>query len=273
MKGNNEMNTAKILVGCAGESQIKEFLHDVEQQEGRFEEYIIAYIDFLGIKNRILDKSINFLSLKTIQFILNNAVERAAIISDMNMIGNYDIKVFSDNVVIAQKVREERIADQLNSIVNLVSLIQFEAYFQFDIPLRGGITIGELYIDNSIVWGEGLIDAYNMESVIASFPRVIVSKKALDAYEKCDSISLNLYALLELDFDGAWFVNFFLAVPNLELIPEMSACLQDKASSCNTDIRAIQKINWVISHFNQMCHKYKDRGDYEKYTIPYISFK
>ena len=54
------------------------------------------------------------------------------------------IKIFSDNIVIAQKVNEGRISDQIISIINLVSAIQFHALMQFDFWLRGGITIGEL---------------------------------------------------------------------------------------------------------------------------------
>lgn len=58
-----------------------------------------------------------------------------------------------------------------------MSAIQFHALMQFDFWLRGGITIGELFIDNAVVWGTSLIEAYAIENNLANYPRVIVSKK------------------------------------------------------------------------------------------------
>lgn len=271
MRSNDRVSTTKIAVGFAGENEIEEYLKQIEQLEKKcFEDYCVAYIDFLGIKERMHQKS-SFESLQILRFILARAKKNAAFISGINTIDDFEIKVFSDNVVIAQKVNREKLCDQIISIVNLVALIQFEAFFQFDYPLRGGITIGELYIDNSIVWGTGLVDAYNMENALANYPRVLVSQVVLDAYEKCDKKTLNLHGLLKEDIDGAWFVDYLLAAPNLELIPEISASLYDKAKRHENDaLRVRQKINWIISYFNSMCRTFKDRGNYEQYIVPYI---
>lgn len=80
-------------------------------------------------------------SLQILKFLLWGIQRTASYISSINEI---DIKIFSDNIVIAQKVNEGRISDQIISIINLVSAIQFHALRQFDFWLRGGITIGEL---------------------------------------------------------------------------------------------------------------------------------
>lgn len=271
MSTDKETRTTKIAVGFAGKDEIEAYLEKVAHVEKKgFEEYLIAYIDFLGIKERMRQKS-SFESLQILRFILARAKKNAAFITDINTIDDFDIKVFSDNVVIAQRMNTEKLGDQIISIVNLVSLIQFEAFFQFDYPLRGGITIGELYIDSSIVWGTGLIDAYKMESTLANYPRVLVSQAILEAYEKCENKTLNLHALIKEDFDGAWFVDFLLAAPNLNLIPEISASLCDKAKShADEDLRVRQKLNWIISYFNSMCRSFADRGDYEQYVVPYI---
>lgn len=266
-----EKRPAKIAVGFAGKKEIEEYLESIAQiSEKRFEKYLIAYIDFLGIKERMRQKS-SFESLQILKFILAGAKKNAAFITGINTINDFDIKVFSDNVVIAQRINEEKLCDQIISIVNLVALIQFEAFFQFDYPLRGGITIGDLYIDNSIVWGTGLIDAYKLESTVANYPRVLVSKDVFNQYEKCESKTLNLYALIKEDFDGVWFVDYLLAAPNLSLIPEISASLRDKASDhANEDLKVRQKINWIISYFNSLCRNFSDRGDFEQYMVPYI---
>ena len=139
--------TTKIAVGFAGKDEIEEYLQRVAEIGNKgFEEYLIAYIDFLGIKERMRQKS-SFESLQILKFILAGAKKNAAFLADINLINNFEIKVFSDNVVIAQRIKKDCLADQIISILNLVSLIQFEALIQFNFPLRGGITIGELFID------------------------------------------------------------------------------------------------------------------------------
>ena len=75
-----------------------------------------------------------------------------------------------------------------------------------------------------------------MENSLANYPRVLVSQAVLDAYEKSERKTLNLLALLKEDIDGAWFVDFLLAASNLELIPEISASLYDKAKNMKMTI-------------------------------------
>lgn len=271
MIGNEKERTTKIAVGFAGQAEIEEYLHKIEGIEDKpFSKYLIAYIDFLGMTEKMQQQS-SFESLQILKFILTRAKKNAAFISDINTINSFEIKVFSDNVVIAQKIRTEKLADQIVSILNLISLIQFEAFFQFDFPLRGGITIGELFIDDTVVWGTGLINAYRIENSLANYPRVLISDEVIEAYSKCENSSINLFSLIKKDYDGVWFVDFLLAAPNLKLIPEISASLYDKAKlHANEDLRVRQKFNWIISYFNSMCHTFRDRGDYEQYTVPYI---
>ena len=152
-----------------------------------------------------------------------------------------------------------------------MSAIQFHALMQFDFWLRGGITKGELFIDNAVVWGTSLIEAYAIENNLANYPRVIVSKKILNAYDECKNKCLNLYALIKEDFDGLWFVDFMLAAPNITLIPTIARILQEKADFyANENDRVKQKINWMISYFNSYCIAFRDRGDYDGYVLSLI---
>ena len=266
-----DMKSAKIAVGFAGKNEIEEFIGKLDRiQDKSFGTYIIAYIDFLGMTNRMKQKN-SFDSLQILKFILAGAKKNAAFITGINTINDFDIKVFSDNIVIAQRIQKRKLSDQIISVINLVSLIQFEAFFQFDYPLRGGITIGDLFIDDSIVWGTGLIEAYHIENTIANYPRVVVSSKIIKEYENCEEKRINLFALIKEDIDGLWFVDYLMAAPNITLIPEISASLADKAAQhSHEDERIKQKINWIISYFNSLCRQMKDRGEYEQYCIPYI---
>lgn len=259
-----------VIGGIADGKDVEEFYKFLEAEEKKFDDYIIGYIDFLGIKEK-MKKDSSFESLQILKFLLSRTKATACYISNINIINNFEIKIFSDNIVIAQKVNEERLSDQIISIVNLIGSIQFHALMQFDFWLRGGITIGELFIDDTVVWGMGLIEAYNMENNLANYPRVILSDKILRKYDDCKTKVLNLYALIKEDFDGLWFVDFIFAAPNLKMIPTISEFLSEKvALYVNEPYRVKQKINWTITYFNSYCCKHKERGDYEKYTLSYI---
>ncbi len=263
--------TSKIIVGgIVNRYELEEFYNILETEKKNFDNYIIAYIDFLGIKEKMKNDS-SYESLQILKFLLSGTQRTARYISNVNSIDDFEIKIFSDNIVIAQKVDEEKLSNQIISIVNLVGSIQLQALLQFDFWLRGGITIGELFIDNSVVWGTGLIEAYHIENNLANYPRVIMSNKLLDVYEDCKRKSLNLYALIKEDFDGLWFVDFFLATPNLNLIPTIAEFLAEKVVGyVDGSDKVKQKINWMITYFNTYCRKFRERGDYEKYTLPFI---
>ena len=266
---SEKINT-KLFIGCAGQDEIQELMDEVSKESHNFDSYLITYIDFLGMTNKMKENE-SYESLQFLRYILSGIVHRASIISGTNKINDFQIKIFSDNVIIAQKINANILKDQIISMINLISLIQFEAFFQFDFPLRGGITIGDLYIDNAVVWGSGLIEAYNIENNLANYPRVIVSQKVIDAFDQCKQKSLNLDCMIEKDFDGYWFVDYFIAAPNITLIPQISDNLKYKAQIHASDNERVkQKINWIIHYFNSYCMRFKDRGDYDKYTIAYI---
>ncbi len=47
------------------------------------------------------------------------------------------------------------------------------------IMIRGGVTIGDLYHRNNIVYGPAMIEAYRLESKCAIYPRIIMSEDML----------------------------------------------------------------------------------------------
>jgi hypothetical protein len=50
-----------------------------------------------------------------------------------------------------------------------------------NVYVRGGITIGEISSENETIFGPGFIRAYDLESKIANYPRIVVDRKIFDA--------------------------------------------------------------------------------------------
>lgn len=267
-----DKNTKILVGGIADSDSVKELLNKLEKTEDKsFDDYIIAYIDFLGVKKIMQNQDKNYDFLQIIQFLLNRTELVADVIHHQNSIKPFEVKIFSDNIVIAQKIEDELLGEQIIGVINIVWSLQFWALVQFGLFLRGGITVGELFINKDIVWGTGLIEAYNMENRLAVFPRVIVSKTVLARYNESSDKTINIEAFVDKDLDGMWFVDYMSACVNLSVMPQVAESLKDTVKSFSeVDDRIKQKINWTIRYFNSHCLKHKDRIEYDKCVIDYI---
>jgi len=81
------------------------------------------------------DKNYDFLQI--IQFLLNRTELVADVIHKQNSIKPFEVKIFSDNIVIAQKIEDELLGEQIIGIINIVWTLQFWALVQFELFLRG----------------------------------------------------------------------------------------------------------------------------------------
>lgn len=166
--------------------------------------YAIAYLDLLGTTAKINSKH-DFVHLNELYRIYDLAVQ----LSENERISNsrykeIKTKIFSDNIVIAMPLRstpKNRVEDIL-CLLDFVSLFQNNAVIHHSWLIRGGITIGELFMDKLMIWGKGLIRAYKLESELAFYPRIILDQTIVDAIDVVD----NTY--VSKDSDGFWFLNF-----------------------------------------------------------------
>ena len=148
-----DKNTKILVGGIADGDSVKELLNTLERTEDKsFDDYIIAYIDFLGVKKIMQNQDKNYDFLQIIQFLLNRTELVADVIHHQNSIKPFEVKICSDNIVIAQKIEDELLGEQIIGIINIVWSLQFWALVQFGLFLRGGITVGELFINKLPVY-------------------------------------------------------------------------------------------------------------------------
>lgn len=86
---------------------------------------------------------------------------------------------FSDSIVISVKVNNNDINEKFSSLVCTLAH-KGNNLLKQGILLRGGISIGNLlHMPDGTIVGQGLIDAYNLESSLAKYPRFILSNKLI----------------------------------------------------------------------------------------------
>ena len=149
-------------------------------------EYYIAYFDFLGYKEYIReygDKIQKFLlhfnacinyTIGTVKMYCQKRFPK-------NLEMDIKIKVFSDNVLICLKVGDNIELERFRvlAFLTVISEIQQDLFSQCCVFVRGAVTKGLLSFNEDFVFGEGLVEAVEIEGSTI-YPRIEISKTVME---------------------------------------------------------------------------------------------
>ncbi len=124
--------------------------------------------------------------------------------------------------------------------------------------VRGGFTFGQLFHGQGVVFGKAMVEAYKLESEIATTPRIVASEALIEKVRRDRSDNMKFF---ERDTDGHWHLNYFAGMvgdarqhgsdiglwrtAHLERIGQEIALLQQEA----TAHRDLKKWEWFKRHF------------------------
>ncbi|MCE2706563.1 MAG: hypothetical protein LW807_05745 [Proteobacteria bacterium] len=124
--------------------------------------------------------------------------------------------------------------------------------------LRGGITKGLLHHNKNKVFGDALIDAYELESKVANYPRIIISKKLINIINVTeDEVSAPMFkythqlgAYITLDNDGIYMLSYFHLFGLLYVSNKMNifkTAINDEVLNLqeNKDLNKLNKWQWI----------------------------
>jgi hypothetical protein len=109
---------------------------------------------------------------------------------------------FSDNVVITRPV-DGRVWE----LIAQVAMFQIASAIN-GFLLRGGITIGDVVHDDEVVFGPGLNRAYELESTLAKYPRILLDRDHIEEYGKLGDLPVSEDGVLFLDPFRVEFVEY-----------------------------------------------------------------
>lgn len=242
----------------------------VDKYDRETSEYIVAYLDILGTSSRMdIEKERQMLNLNKLHNLYTATMENTK--SDMGIEWYKGIKfmVFSDNIIIAKKLSQvpsERVLD-IKSVLNCASHFQISSVGDgVGVLVRGGITIGELFMDNVMVWGAALLRAYKIEDSLAIYPRVVIDTAIISELQH----SKDTADYLSLDFDGLWFLNY-MSIWHFAGQPVKSGFEIIKADARNNNNgqypdRIYQNLYWHMLYINNELDKKRERKD-NKYRL------
>lgn len=162
----------------------------------KYERRLIAFIDILGFKDIVKQSETDTSKIELIYPVLEYLkdwektekwdlkfveIEESAQYKGVN---NFDLRgktnttTFSDSIVVSVKVDDNVNEMASTLIVNLAYI--GTVLLEKGILFRGGLTIGNIiHIDNGTVFGQGLIDAFMLETRSAKYPRIVLSDMLL----------------------------------------------------------------------------------------------
>lgn len=208
--------------------------------------HLIAYLDILGASSKICqDKNNEFLNY--LNMFMEDALREVRHIA-CGCNEEFFIKIFSDNILYAVEIKENdsNKENKITKIFNLAANLANET-FRYGYLMRGAIVLGQLFHNDKIVYGEGLVRAVNIEEKEAKYPRIIVQDEI--------ATLLNHYCLQDLR-DNKKFLNTFLLSSSLDHV-SFKHCLLKMLNENKNNERIKEKIMWTIKHFNK-CFMHPD---------------
>ncbi|MGF1716658.1 hypothetical protein L4D08_17475 [Photobacterium chitinilyticum] len=178
------------------------------------------------------------------------------------------MKVFSDNIVLAlpwfSRDGESEFGSVLLALREYQLSMALNGYF-----VRGGMSVGQLFVDNNMIYGKALLDAYALESKVANDPKIIISDEVLEIvrshtrfYAHPQNSPQNSDVVI--DADGRGFISYLD-----ELIEEgdydyqlnTARLLQHKdkvmeaVNLYRTNTKVWYKYHWLCDYHNYFCSR------------------
>jgi hypothetical protein len=119
------------------------------------------------------------------------------------------ISAFSDNLLISvsEKIFDDTVSWR-HAVIEILNVIQQVAnlVIQKGFLIRGGITVGNLHHENGIAFGPAFVEAYQLESKQAKYPRILASNDIVDIFNS-DKNGGTQNCFLQ-DTDGRYYLDY-----------------------------------------------------------------
>lgn len=247
-------------------------------------EMILCYADVLGFRARTerafeQGKEIEF--LQEVKRSLSTAYKkvREAKTYDGEVLDLFDMKVFTDNIVVAYPLMAPSRDRGEPELIDLISIFaEFQAGLAADgVLVRGAIAAGRHYQDDDIAYGKALLEAVDLDKSGGS-PRLVIAPSVesliLEHLPWYGGDSAPHYEiLLEDPSDGHLFVNYldvaFWYFPEGTIYHEL---LEAHSKNVRTGLRehesnasVREKYEWVASYHNYVCSTFVARHSVQNF--------
>lgn len=247
-----------------------------ERQEpvGDYRRCLCSFIDVLGFRELVLASGEDLEAKRKVHLILKqfqrNLHHKGVPGGRENKEPPLVVRAFSDSIVrivpLGSRCNSLFYDDVESEIIHeLIDLCgaQFDL-LTMGILVRGGISIGDVYWDDHQMFGPALIDAYDLESKTAVYPRIVLSN-AVTKHIREGKIGILGASYWREDADGTWFADYLgfysaMLAPNIVFNKEgfhkpfevFRSHIADLLAQPPPSERVREKHLWLASYFNDI---------------------
>lgn len=223
-------------------------------EDTQYAQYFVAFLDILGFKDQVNNPNVSCGDILRIYEYLGKAGERF-----------YKQRYEEIKNILKMKIMSDSICIYINAHISnaLFELVKFCTTFQRNLLVlepcvfvRGGITYGDMYAKDDVMFGPALTEAYMLEEMNAKVPRIIMCKSTLD-YGKSGMDELTqkrLNNIIFRDDDAFYTLDYFKLFhkfpPRKKTIKRVNTTISNWLdTTTNESIR--QKYLYVEKHFRK----------------------
>lgn len=182
--------------------------------EAQYTQYYVAFLDILGFKNLVNNPDYSCEEIMKVYDVMQYKYE-TFFKSETEVQNNIKMKIMSDSICLYIKAS---FPNALHYLISYCVVFQYDLLVGKGLLLRGGITLGDMYTQDDILFGPALTEAYLLEEKNARVPRIIVRKKTID--EGTSGMNERMLRLTQQcifrDDDAFYTLNYFLLFSFIE---------------------------------------------------------
>ncbi|MEF2253391.1 hypothetical protein V4D00_23745 [Ralstonia solanacearum] len=253
-----------------------------------YREAVVTFVDILGFKQLIDSNTFEEVANKL------TTVRRLSGYDETQSGEGFEPKIlqFSDSII---RVRP------LDSVANVESRYGLMFYEMLDLVhmqgelinhgvcVRGGVSLGQVHFDNQTLFGPGFVRAYELESVYANFPRIVIDPLLIDQLKK-DQRLVSSQNTLHQEFsyirknvrkesDGIYFIDylrsFLTEIDDQDNIPVFlqnhKNIILENANGATRLSSVSAKYLWMASYHNSLVKELK-KEFFEHYGLKKSDF-
>jgi hypothetical protein len=245
-----------------------------------YRESVITFVDILGFKNLINSKTFAEVKDKL------SVVRRLSGLRDKEDGEGMAPKIiqFSDSIIRIRPLDSAANKEMNYGLMffEMLDLVHMQGeLINHGVCVRGGVALGEVHFDNETLFGPGFVRAYELESVYANFPRIVVDPLLIKQISKDqrlasvhnsleDEIS-SIRKVIRKDSDGIYFIDYLRSfleeIDDSENIPlfikNHKKTILDNAAGLSQLSSISAKYLWMANYHNQLVEELP--ADFLKY--------
>lgn len=241
----------------------------------KYKEVLLSYADLLGFREHLRSKEAGEIKEALDAFRVGTKPEKS--FAELYEVAYFN---FSDLMVRATNLHSD--ANKKYGIGLLFHELLDLAYGQAAMAslgflVRGAVTVGKLYSSSNMIFGDALARAYEMESKLAVYPRIVVDPVVLRVFEQTGLLKKDTHDhdderpyirnLLSKGSDGIYFVDYLRAMSR-EYADHFDSFMSQHADlirSQASQMKALDghsvKLTWLARYHNEVVAEWKDHDE------------